>query len=151
MGKLEIKNLREDLDAVAKLRDQILATKPKEPTDSTISIKPLIGKWVNCDPNAPIVRIEFGEKSGSLTVHVFGKCHPTPCDWGVVPGIPYAESVAANEVVAFSAFYDHGFAERIVTGHFDVGALVVEIFTKFKDNSGRSNYYLRVYLCKREG
>jgi len=149
MTKLEIRALGEDLDESAELAEKLRAIKPAAPTDSKISIKPLLGTWVNCNRKTRgIVRIEFSERSGSLVVNVFGACHPSPCNWGKVPGTPYAESVVANEAIAFSGFYDHGFAECIVTGHLDFGTLVVESFTKFKDGSGRSNYYSRAYLCK---
>jgi hypothetical protein len=90
----------------------------------------------------------LGNKGATLTVQGFGSCSPTPCDWGVVEGIAYGESVVATEAIAFSARYDFSFKETIVTGHLDNGTLIVETFDKFKDGSGRSNYYSRVYLCR---
>jgi len=94
------------------------------------------------------VRLVLGTKGSSLTVQGFGSCTPTPCDWGVVEGTAYGESVVATEAIAFSARYDFSFKETIVTGHVDNGTLIVETFDKFKDSSGRSNYYSRVYLCR---
>ncbi len=115
----------------------------------TLTLKNLIGKWHNCDKNTRgIVRVVLGDKGGTLTVQVFGSCTPTPCDWGVVAGTAYAESVSATEAIAFTAFYDPGFKESIVTGHLDNGTLILEVFSKFKDGSGRSNYYSRAYLCR---
>lgn len=115
----------------------------------TLSLKNLIGKWNNCDKNTRgLVRLVLGAKGSTLTVQGFGACTPTPCDWGVVEGIAYGESVVATEAIAFSARYDFGFAETIVTGYLDGGTLIVETYDKFKDGSGRSNYYSRVYLCR---
>ena len=114
-----------------------------------LSLKNLTGKWHNCDKNTRgLVSVVLGAKGSTLTVHGFGACVPTPCDWGVVEGIAYGESVVATEAIAFSAHYDFGFKETIVTGHLDSGTLIVETYDKFKDASGRSNYYSRVYLCR---
>lgn len=114
-----------------------------------LSLKNLLGKWNNCDKNTRgLLRLVLGTKGSSLTVQGFGACTPTPCDWGVVGGFAYGDSVVATEAIAFSARYDFTFKETIVTGHLDNGTLIVETYDKFKDGSGRSDYYSRVYLCR---
>lgn len=114
-----------------------------------LSLKNLVGKWNNCDKNTRgVVRVVLGTKGSALTVQVFGACTPTPCDWGVVAGIAYGESVVATEAIAFSARYTFSFKEAIVTGHLDNGTLILETYNKFTDASGRSNYYSREYLCR---
>lgn len=113
-----------------------------------LSLKNLTGKWNACDKTQGVVRVVLGTKGSTLTVQVFGNCVPTPCDWGVVAGIAYGESVVATEAIAFTAVYDSGFKDVIVTGLLDNGTLIVETFNKFKDGSGRANYYSRAYLCR---
>jgi hypothetical protein len=149
MIDLKTKALIDDLKSSVALKEKIRGIKPLSPTEPKLDLTSLIGTWCNCDPNTRgIVKIELSEKAGSLLVHVYGACHPTPCDWGVVSGIAYAESVVDNDAIAFTAPYDHGFSERILTGHIDCGSLVIETFSTFKDGSGRSNYYSRAYLCR---
>ncbi len=115
----------------------------------TLSLKNLVGTWSTCDKNTRnIVRVVLGAKGSSLTVQVFGACSPTPCDWGVVAGIAYGDNVSATEATAFSAAYSFSFKDVIVTGQLDNGTLIVETYNKFKDGSGRSNYYTRTYLCR---
>ena len=115
----------------------------------TLSLRNLVGKWNTCDKNTRnIVRVVLGAKGSSLTVQVFGACSPTPCDWGVVAGIAYGDNVSATDATAFSAVYSFGFKDAIVTGQLDNGTLIVETYNKFKDGSGRSNYYTRTYLCR---
>ena len=115
----------------------------------TLSLKNLVGKWHACDKNTRgIVRIVLGTKGSALTVQVFGSCSPTPCDWGVVEGIAYGDNVSSTEAIAFTARYDPGFKEAIVTGQLDNGTLIVDVFNKFTDGSGRSNYHDRSYLCR---
>jgi len=115
----------------------------------TLSLKNLTGKWNCCDKNTRnIVQVVLGTKGNALTVQVFGACSPSPCDWGVVEGIAYGDSVTATDAIAFSARYDFNFKETIVTGLLDNGTLIVETYNRFKDASGRSNYYSRSYLCR---
>lgn len=124
---------------------------PKALADSsgTLSLKDLLGKWNNCDRNTrSIVRVVLGTKGSTLTVQGFGACTPTPCDWGVVAGIAYGDSVVATVAIAFTARFDFTFKETIMTGRLDNGTLIVETYDKFKDGSGRANYYSRVYLCR---
>ena len=118
--------------------------------EKALDLSDLVGSWHACDQDTRgVVRVELGRKGSDLTVQVFGACSPTPCDWGVVTGIAYAESVSDTRAIAFSAYYDPGFKDAIVTGLLDQGSLILETFNRFKDGSGRSNYYSRGYLCRR--
>jgi hypothetical protein len=113
-----------------------------------VSVQPLVGTWTNCDKaTRGLVKVIITAEGG-LTVQAFGACTPTPCDWGKVKGLAYAASVSATEAVAFSAIYQAGFNDTILTGVLSRGSLVVETFNHFKDNSGRSDYYSKAFLCK---
>jgi hypothetical protein len=114
-----------------------------------MSLRALIGKWENCNKSTRgIVRVELGASGTTLTVHVFGACTPTPCDWGVVRGLAYSENVSSADAVAFSANYKFSFKETIVTGHLNAGCLVVETYNHFTDGSGRCDYYSREIFCR---
>ena len=103
---------------------------------------PLLGTWNNIDPSTGgLVKIVLGFAAGAITVHAFGACHPTPCDWGVVKGMTYGATVSSNQAIAFSAFYKFGFKETILTGHLLRGQLFVETFSHFTDGSNRFDYY----------
>ena len=110
---------------------------------------PLVGTWNACDSaTRGIVRVEIAAAGAGITVHAFGACTPSPCDWGAVPGLSYAENVSATAAVAFTAVYKFEFKETILTGVLDSGSLRVEMFNHFTDGSGRSDYYQRGYFCK---
>jgi hypothetical protein len=114
-----------------------------------LSMNNIVGKWNNCDKQTRgLISVVLSAQGNSLKVQCFGACTPTPCDWGVVAGIAYAENVSATGAIAFSAVYNLNFKATIVVGHLDCGSLVVEVFDMFKDGSGRSNYYSRYYMCK---
>jgi hypothetical protein len=83
----------------------------------------------------------IGAAGREVTLHAFGACTPTPCDWGVVNGLVYADNVADTPAIAFSATYTFGFKLTTVVGRLLNGALVVETFDHFIDQSARADYY----------
>jgi len=113
---------------------------------------PEYGDWVNADPNTgSITRIELRDCQ-SVTVcdgdvctiqydvgwamHLFGKCHPTDCDWGWTAA---QERRASGHI---PGFYDQGFAKRYVfarMSQFRDGELWVNVRTDFVD-PGRADY-----------
>lgn len=110
---------------------------------------PLIGTWLNCDKaTRGLVKIVIAASGTAISIHAFGACTPTPCDWGIVPGSAYAASVSSSQAIAFAARYKFSFKESMVAGHLDSGSLVVETWDHFTDNSGRSDYYSRCYMGK---
>jgi hypothetical protein len=109
----------------------------------------LAGTWNACDhATRNLVRIVIAPAGAEITVHAFGACSPTPCDWGAVPGLVYAADVSSTSAIAFTAQFKFSFSQVIVTGVLDNGSLIVETFTHFTDKSGRSDYYARQYMCK---
>jgi hypothetical protein len=102
----------------------------------------LLGTWTNVNPaTRDLVKIVLTESHGTLLVHAFGACSPTPCDWGVVTAQAYSASVSGGPTVAFTANYAFGFKSTILTGHLDGGHLIVDDFNVFHDGSGRSAYF----------
>jgi hypothetical protein len=133
-----------DVDKPATIpeREGVTTTELKAAQEAAPSPIPILGMWKNVDPNTGgLVKIVLGWAAGALTVHAFGACHPTPCDWGSVKGLAYGANVTANRALAFSAMYKFGFKETVLTGHLQGGSLIVESFNHFTDGSGRFDYY----------
>jgi hypothetical protein len=144
MAQQEKRNFNVPLEQPEKIKAKLA------PGEKALDLGALVGSWQACDRNTrSLVRVDLAKKGNDLTVHAFGACHPTPCDWGTVEGIAYAESVSDNQAIAFTALYRFSFKDAIVTGLLDQGTLIVETFNRFKDGSGRSNYYSRGYFCRR--
>ena len=102
----------------------------------------LMGTWVSDDPaTRGIVKIVLSSAGGVLTVHAFGSCSPTPCDWGTVRGQTYGPDVSTARAVAFTATYKPGFKVTILAGHLRSGRLVVDSFSAFAAGDSRSDYY----------
>lgn len=116
---------------------------------AAITLNPLLGTWVNCDHQTrSIVRLMISANGKEITVHGFGACSPTPCDWGTANGMVYAANVTSSPAIAFTATYNFGFKQTILVGHLMDGALLVESFDHFTDNSGRSDYYSQNILTQ---
>ena len=119
--------------------------KPAEKTrvkTEALTLGSLVGTWVNVNAaTRDIVKIVLTNSGGSLNVHGFGACSPTPCDWGQVRGQAYAGSAAGGAAVAFTANYMFGFKTTILSGHLNGVYLVVDDFNVFSDGSGRSPYF----------
>ncbi|MFC0219319.1 hypothetical protein ACFFJ7_13050 [Pseudochelatococcus lubricantis] len=115
----------------------------EEPGDQTTAAPAITGTWINVNANTrSIPQIVIAND----TVHVWGKCSPTNCDWGTTPlrqtrwrrpgGTTYVARPLPNR---YSAFYDQGFATRTMSFRLDTtnDQLNVTTATAFKDNSGR--------------
>ena len=104
----------------------------------------LVGSWVNVNPGTRgLVKLSIGTAGATTTVHLYGACTPTPCDWGAVNAVAYSTDVASPRAIAFTAQYVFAFKDAIVAGHLEGQYLVVETFNRFKDGSSRFDYYGR--------
>lgn len=104
------------------------------------------GVWINEDSGTGgVTRLDIALKGNNVSVHAWGKCTPTDCDWGRVNGTIYAPSVSSNLVQranALTAMFTTNFSQTLLVMHI-VGnqQLRVEALTRFTDNSGRSHYH----------
>ncbi len=119
-----------------------------ESTESgAVDPTPLAGTWLNSNAETKgLVRVEVTNREGTPFVRAFGACEPSPCDWGEVRADAFSDNVASKEAMAFSAFYDFSFMESYLQGMVKKGVLVIANFTRFKDDSGRSNYFYREFF-----
>ena len=121
----------------------------KNVTAQAVSSAPLLGTWNNTDhATRNIVRVVIAKSGAGITVHAYGACSPTPCDWGAVAGLDYASSVSSSPAVAFSAQYKFSFSQVVLVGHLQGKNLLIESFTHFTDGSGRSDYYSTDTMAK---
>lgn len=67
-----------------------------------------VGTWVNNDPNTNgTTRIIIDQNGSTMTIHGYGKCVPTDCDWGSI-----AVTYTGNP---FIAVYEFGFKTDTLT------------------------------------
>lgn len=101
------------------------------------------GAWSNQQADASgIVRIVVTPGDGQrMSIHLFGRCQPRDCDWGVQPARGYTDDPGSQDIHSIAADFDAGgmrkrIVLRIAVGH----ALRFEVQTDFADGSPRSNY-----------
>jgi hypothetical protein len=104
------------------------------------------GKWANADPNTQSLtraELRFTCQDQILNgqpyppgppwhIHLWGKCHPTDCDWGEVG----AQNVTIGSRTYVYAVYQHGFATRYVYADMSLyraGQLWIWMWTDFSD------------------
>jgi len=111
---------------------------------SNASLAQFAGDWTNVDTNAGgITTLSIGLSGDSANVHAWGKCHPTDCDWGAVPAFAFAPDATSDltgQAQALMAIFDAGFSETTIFITPQGNRLSLQSYTRFKDNSGRSNY-----------
>lgn len=102
---------------------------------TNIATSPFVGQWCNKDFNTRgITRVHITQVGNGLKVHMWGRCHPTECDWGEVTGT----LDEGGRVIAVT--WDQSFVVR--TQKFQIkpdGALAVTTHSHYTDNSGRAD------------
>lgn len=104
-----------------------------------------VGTWVNTNSNTRGITRFVVKSTGSNTVNVqvFGKCHPTDCDWGTTKMVTYGSNVQDKDHKFATANYNPGFSSTLLTFNLNLGnkkEITLQSFTQFLDNSGRQNY-----------
>lgn len=108
--------------------------------DKTVSasfrsaLDPFLGTWVNVNPNTRnIPQIQVTQTSATTaTLHVWGACTPSWCDWGTTTA-----TLSNGEL---HAFYDQGFSTQTIRITQVNGQLIVYDHCHFTDNSGRQDF-----------
>jgi hypothetical protein len=139
------------------------------PTLMALCVLPFeAGEWKNIDPNTRgitrlDVRVNCGDtricrvdSNGNVTctepgppytIRIWGKCSPTDCDWGTVPGNDYYASDGTHWKYFF---YNQGFAKRYVyikESSLYPGKLFLWMYTDFTSAS-RPDYIMRNWFYK---
>ena len=108
----------------------------------------LAGDWRNTNAESGIARIVCTLKGdGTLRVRCVGRSGDDSLqDWGEVDAPLYSFTFESRQAGAFSAVFDLGYEEVRVQANVKAGVLVVASFNRFKDESGRSNYFDREFF-----
>ncbi len=102
-----------------------------------------LGVWTATAPDASgVARLVVIPGTGDkLSIHVYGRCAPRECDWGLHPARLYSIGPDVKEIASIAADFDTGTAHKRMTLRPSVGrALRIEVQTDFPDASGRTNF-----------
>ena len=109
-----------------------------------------LGSWTSTNRETQgIAGVVIREEEGRLFVRTFGACVPAVCDWGEAAADVFADDPHSTRAYGFSARFDLGFKETTMQAKIEKGVLVVANFNRFKDGSGRANFFSREFFFRR--
>ena len=112
----------------------------------------LLGDWRNTNAEGGIARIVCRSGDGGrMDVQAWSRNAEGLNDWGTVPAPVYAFTFDSTQAGAFNAVFDLGYEEVHLQVNVKSGVLVVASFNRFKDRSGRSNYFDREFFHRIAG
>lgn len=131
------------------------------PANASCVTQPEDGSWVNADPNTrsltradlrftcqdQVLNGQLHPPGPPWHVHLWGKCHPTDCDWSTVG----ANVVTIGGRTFIHAVYNQGFARRYVYADMSLhrpGQLWIWMWTDFTD-PGRADYESQNWFVRR--
>jgi hypothetical protein len=112
----------------------------------------LLGTWKNANSGGALAGIRITGTVAAPVVTAFGRCTPTPCNWGPSRGITYGASISSVRGATVLAPYNFGFKKSQLIIHYSVvnkkPRLTVAEFNEFTDGSGRANYAMTETLVR---
>jgi hypothetical protein len=116
---------------------------------NALDLSVFLGDWRNTNAAGGIARIVCEPTGdGRMTVHCYGRCVPRERDWGVVDAPVFAFEFDGRQAGAFYAVYDFPFEEVRIQANVKLGVLVVVTLNRFRDDSGRVNYFNREFYYR---
>jgi len=116
-----------------------------------IAPESLLGTWLNTNSATQgITRAVLASKGGQVTLQIFADSNPELTEGEEAVAGLFAADSSSTEAMAFSALYDFGLMETLLQGHVRQGVLIIAKFERFKDNSGRSNYFSKEFFYRVE-
>lgn len=114
------------------------------PTTAFAQLSAFQGNWRNIDPATQgVTRLQI-DTSPNVTVHAWGQCSPSDCDWGTVGGFAYGPNASSNlntSARAITALFTTSFSQNIVVIRPAAGGrLQADVYDRFTDASGRTAY-----------
>jgi hypothetical protein len=117
----------------------------------SIQPEPLLGTWLNTNTaTGGITSAILSRQNGNIAVRIVAAGDQGPSDWGETEASLFAADASSSDAMAFSAFYDFGFMETQLQAHVRQGVLIIAKFDRFKDSSGRSNYFSKEFFYRAE-
>jgi hypothetical protein len=111
-----------------------------------------LGVWDSTNASTTSIRrVELKSRDNHLFLHAYGAGDDNLSDWGEVKVELFADQVDSHLATKFRTFYDFGFMEIRIHAWVKLGVLVFAIFNRFKDDSGRSNYFDREFFAQQPG
>ncbi|HKQ51605.1 MAG TPA: hypothetical protein VJT74_04495 [Pyrinomonadaceae bacterium] len=130
----------------AQIRDRVAVD------EGPLDLSAFPGTWVNSNPETSgIARLLMEEDEGRLRLQVYALGPEGLIDWGRTDAAPFTASPSSRVGSGFTCVYDFGFAETQLQAMLLKGLMVLAQLHRFKDASGRMDYFVREYFALSHG
>jgi hypothetical protein len=115
--------------------------------DAKVDLSHFLGTWVNTFKDTrSITRFVLAQASAGYTITAY--VSDGVGDLGPAEVVPFAPNVDSRQADGFTARYDFEFLEMSLAAYYAKGLIVVSQYTRFKDESGRPDYFNREFFFK---
>lgn len=124
-----------------------------DPATRTLSAGKLTGRWVNTDPGTQgLAEIVIQQDGGAFRISVVGVGADGPIAWPMTSAKALAnlEEEAGQRALALAVTFDFGFMTADTYIRVNKGVLVIVLFCRFADDSGRSSYVNREFFYRQD-
>ncbi len=114
---------------------------------ANVDLSHFLGTWINTFRDTrSITRFVLAQANSGYTIaaHVSGGVG----DLGAAEVVPFAPNVDSRQADGFTVRYDFGFLEMSLAAYYTKGLIVVSQYTRFKDQSGRPDYFNREFFFR---
>ena len=125
---------------------------PREAGPATgVDLAHLLGTWVNTyRETRSLCRFILAPSASGYSIETIAATESGAQSLGKTEVRPFAPNVNSRNADGFTAKYDFEFLEMSLAAYCAKGLIVVSQYTRFKDGSGRPDYFNREFFFKEE-
>ena len=118
-------------------------------SNAKVDLSHFLGTWVNTfEDSRSITRFVLSQASEGYTITAY--VSDGVKELGTVEVVPFAPRVDSRQADGFLARYEFGFLEMLLAAYYTKGLIVVSQYTRFRDDSGRPDYFNREFFFKKD-
>lgn len=124
-----------------------------DPATRILNAEKLLGRWANTNRETlGIAECVIEQHDDNISVRIVGVGDEGPIEWPrtTAKALANLEEEAGQRTMALAATFDLGFMRAETHIRANKGVLVIVLFFKFLDDSGRSNYLNREFFYRRD-
>ena len=116
-----------------------------------VDLTHLLGTWVNTyRQTRSLCRFTLAPSASGYSIETVVATESDAQTLGQTEVRPFAPNVNSRKADGFTARYDYEFLEMSLAAYCAKGLIVVSQYTRFKDGSGRPDYFNREFFFKEE-
>ena len=116
-----------------------------------VDLTHLLGTWVNTyRETSSLCRFTLAPSASGYSIEAVAATESGAQTLGKTEVRPFAPKVNSRMADGFTARYDFEFLEMSLAAYCAKGLIVVSQYTRFKDGSGRPDYFNREFFFKEE-